>query len=650
MILSWFTSRKPVPPSALQKPVGVATGESEAVTALRRAFAQDPSALAVCDALAAALLDAGDRPGARAVFEHVASIAAQHAGAHNNLGVFLRDSGELPAALASLKLAVQIDPRMAQAWENLAATHFEMGELEPAIAAYKRLLALPGATAWAQLALGNALMAAGDVSAACQYYRQAIKQDPECANARWALAMAQIRPFYDHADQVEASRVAFAKAITELDAWFTPQRASLGVQAVGSTQPFYLAYHARNNLPLLQPYGALCARLLQPGDGLAPQPAASALTGRKLRVGFASAQVRNHSVWIAIAKGWIQHLDTSRFEVHVFHLGRHSDAETAFARAEATDFVDAPRTPLQWSRTIADAQLDVLIYPEIGMDSLTTQLAAQRLAPLQATAWGHPHTSGLPTMDMFLSAEYLEPPAGDSHYCEKLIRLPHLGVCVAPLMPTVVAPDLTALGLPADEPLLLCPGVPFKYRPEHDAVWAALALRLRAHGAGRLVFFGSHRSEFNKGLEQRLRRAFRAVGADFDAQVCVITALPREQFYGLMQRATLMLDTIAFSGFNTALQGLECGLPVIAHEGEFMRGRLASGLLRCMGLNEWVAQSDAEFVDKAMQLVENEALQRAVRQRILASHDLLFHDLGPVRALEQVLTDAIQAQHKGKNG
>ncbi len=640
MILSWFKPKKRMPTDVTARQPGIATSESAAVAALRQAFAQDPNSLAVCDAFGAALLDSGDRVGARAVFEHVAKIAPDNAGAHNNLGAFLRDSGALDAALASLQIAVKLDPRMHTAWDNLATTYFEMGEVEKAIAAYQRLVALPGASAWAHLALGNALMAAGDLGAACQHYRQAIKRDPECANARWALAMAQIRPFYDDAAQVEASRLAFSTAIAELETWFTPQRTGLGAQAVGSTQPFYLAYHARNNLPLLAPYGQLCARLMHSGH----QPTAQPLAARKLRVGFASAQVRNHSVWIAIAKGWIEHLDPTRFEVHVFHLGRHSDAETAHARAEATDFVDAPRTPQDWARTISEAQLDVLVFPEIGMDALTTQLAAQRLAPVQAASWGHPHTTGLPTIDLFLSAECLEPPTGDTHYCEKLVRLPNLGVCVAPLAPTAVAPDLAALGLPVNEPLLLCPGVPFKYRPEHDAVWAALALRLQAHGAGRLVFFGSHRAEFTKGLERRMRRAFRALGADFDAVVCTIASLPREQFYGLMQQATLMLDTIGFSGFNTALQGLECGLPVVAHEGEFMRGRLASGLLRRMGLVDCVAVSDSEFIDKAMQLVENETHRLAVRQRILDTRHVLFNDLAPVRALEQVLIDAVHSQ------
>jgi len=106
----------------------------------------------------------------------------------------------------------------------------------------------------------------------------------------------------------------------------------------------------------------------------------------------------------------------------------------------------------------------------------------------------------------------------------------------------------------------------------------------------------------------------------------------------------MMLDTIGFSGFNTALQGLECGLPVVAYEGEFMRGRLASGTLRRLGLDDWVAVSAREFEDKAMRLVGDEALGRRLRSDIAARRQVLFDDVTPVRALEQAVIDAAEAQ------
>ncbi len=45
--------------------------------------------------------------------------------------------------------------------------------------------------------------------------------------------------------------------------------------------------------------------------------------------------------------------------------------------------------------------------------------------------WGHPITSGLPTIDYFISSELMEPAQGDNHYSEKLIRLSNLGIAYA---------------------------------------------------------------------------------------------------------------------------------------------------------------------------------------------------------------------------
>jgi predicted O-linked N-acetylglucosamine transferase (SPINDLY family) len=159
-----------------------------------------------------------------------------------------------------------------------------------------------------------------------------------------------------------------------------------------------------------------------------------------------------------------------------------------------------------------------------------------------------------------------------------------------------------------------------------------------------MVFFRSQRPAMSAQLERRMRTTFGQAGVDYERTVAWVPMLDRGRFFGLMQRATAMLDTIGFSGFNTALQGLECGLPVVAFEGEFMRGRLASGPLRLMGLDELVATNTAEFADIALRLVEDDALRTRVKQEIVQRRATLFDDLTPVRALEEALFAAVQAK------
>jgi predicted O-linked N-acetylglucosamine transferase (SPINDLY family) len=114
-------------------------------------------------------------------------------------------------------------------------------------------------------------------------------------------------------------------------------------------------------------------------------------------------------------------------------------------------------------------ELDVLFYPEVGMDPLTYTLAFSRLAPVQCATWGHPVTTGLPAIDYFLSSVDLETEEADGHYTEKLVRLPRLGVCYE--RPPMPAPaERTSLGLPERGHLYACPQSPFKFHPDFDAI------------------------------------------------------------------------------------------------------------------------------------------------------------------------------------
>ena len=646
-----------------------------ALEAADQALALAPDDAGALGARGQALAGLGEHAGARAAFAAALRAAPSDAAAHHNFGVFLREQGDLEPAIEHLRQAVQIDAALTPAHEALvaalvdagradeamrhgrafaethpasaaalamqASAHFAQGRIEESVELYRRAAAAPAADAALLVAFGNALFAAGDAVGATRQYARAAELDPQNARARFALAMSHLRPIYDDEAQMEASRRAFARALADLDAWFTPARAGAGVAAVGSVQPFYLAYHPVDAKPLLLPYGRTMTRLM--ATGIEPPRAAAAAPApgpRKLRVGIATAHVRDHSVWNAITQGWVRHLDRDRIDLTLFKLDRASDDETGRARREVAAFVDTPTTLADWAQAIVDARLDVLIYPEIGMHPLTGRLAAMRLAPVQAVAWGQPLTSGLPTMDLFLSARALEPASGAAHYSERLVALPNLGVCLRPLMAEPVLPDFAALGLPADEPLLLCPGTPFKYTPQGDAALVAIAARLQALGRGRLVFFLSHRPAMSAQIEQRMRKAFAKAGVDYDRTIAWIPTLGRGRFFGLMQRATAMLDTIGFSGFNTAVQGLECDLPLVAFEGEAMRGRLASGPLRHLGLDELVATTPAAFADIAMRLVEDAPWRAHVEREIAQRRHALFHDQAPVRALEDALFEA----------
>jgi protein O-GlcNAc transferase len=623
----------------------------DAIPLLRRAHAADPGSYALCNLLGACLIKNGDPREAAALFEAATKAEPNNAEGWANLSVALNALGQHASARECADKAVSLKPQSSTALGALGAAQFDQGRLAEAIESYRQGVALPAPSVQMLLDFSNALLASGLNEEAIEQLQRAVNLDGKNLTTRWALAVAQLKPIYKSETDIMLSRQNFAKAVDDVATWY---RNSDGIKepfnAVGVSQPFYLAYQPYNNRDLLSRYGALCALWMtdltsELNERGKTEDTAHTSAGR-LRIGIASAHIHEHSVWNAITRGWVYNIDQTRFELHLFQLGPTSDDETERARLAVPHFEDKPTSLSAWMQAIRSKNLDVLIYPDIGMNPLTAQLASSRLAPVQAASWGHPETTGLATMDLYISAEALEPANASQNYSERLVTLPNLGVYVEPLSPASAKASLRSLGLPTNEPLLLCPGAPFKYSPLCDDVWVAIAKKLRKRlfqrdTGGRLVFFRSRSDSIDRLLESRLRAAFEQADVGFDEHVSIIPTLDRARFYGLMRESALMLDTLGFSGFNTAIQAIECDLPVLAFEGDFMRGRLASAIMRQLELHELVATTKEEFIEKAIELAGDSRRLKRLRGEIVKRRNVLFRDLAPVRALERHLTDAV---------
>jgi protein O-GlcNAc transferase len=603
----------------------------EARVELEKLARAQPRSASVHANLGAVHRDRGDLAAARASLQKALQLEPGLAAARLTLADALIDGGDLDAAQRELDTLLEDQPNDASAWVSRGRFAFMRNDLKDADAALARAVQIAPNLADAHHVLGLVKKAMGDAPAARRCHERASELDPMHSQARWAAVMARLPGLPPQEDEAARSRRAFAAGLEELERWYGPQRVPTGFIAVGSTQPFFLAYQAGNHRDLLQAYGRLCARLMCAWPG-APAAPATRVRGGKLRLGIVSAHVGEHSVWTAIMRGLLPRLDRRRIELHLFNL--RVGAGDAASESVSARVHRAPASLTEWVQRIESSKLDALLYPEIGMDAMTLRLAALRLAPLQLASWGHPITTGLPTIDAFVSADAMEPADAQAQYVEKLVRLPGLGVCYEPLDVREEEIDLAALGLPQDKPLLLCPGMPFKYAPKDDAVWAGIAqLAPGAH----LVFFEAGPLLSNSALRERLEGAFRAQGLEFGAHASFVRVLSRPQFFALMRRSALFLDTIGFSGFNTVMQAVECGLPVVTVEGDALRGRFGSGVLREMSLDDCVANDASSYVNIAVRLAHDAQGRADVKARIVAARPRVFGTEAPVRAFESLL-------------
>lgn len=584
---------------------------------------------------------------AQAAYLNILAADPDHFDALHLLGALYKQRGRIDDAIELMTRAVAVDPTFAAVHNNLGTALRKRNRRMEAIASFRQAIALDPGYAKAYYNLGHAV---DDPAEALRCFSRAMELAPDLAEARWAWTMAQVTPVSEtDRDPLEGRR----RLSAELDAltdWFhaDAKRLATGFEAVGVHLPFYLAYHEENNRDLLSRYGKLCTQAMAAWHATRGSPRAAECRGGKICIGIVSAHVREHSVWTAIVKGWMQQFDREGFELHLFHVGAMQDSRTDFARSLADSFVQGPGELEQWVDAIRNLQPDVLMYPEIGMDPMATKLAALRLAPVQATTWGHPETSGFPTIDYYFSAEDFEPesagagaPDAQDRYSENLVVLPGLGCSYPPLLSDRTTPDLAALGIKPDVPLLLCPGAVQKYQPRDDWTFVEIARRL---GECQFVFvLGSHAETLWPILRRRLETTFANAGLDAGRYLVFIPWQIRPAFFGLMQRADVCLDTIGFSGFNTVMQAVECALPIVTREGRFLRGRFGSGILKRMGLSDLVARTDEEYIALAVKIAADPVFRGEFRDLIDEHRHVLFNDAAPVKALEAFLADAVRA-------
>ena len=147
-----------------------------------------------------------------------------------------------------------------------------------------------------------------------------------------------------------------------------------------------------------------------------------------------------------------------------------------------------------------------------------------------------------------------------------------------------------------------------------------------------MLFFSQPQDLKATLLQERLRKAFAAAAVDFDTHVRFVPWQSQEHFFGLLKQAHVFLDSPGFSGFNTAMQAVECETPVMAWEGQFMRGRFASGILAELGMGEWIARNHQEFA-AGVEALCVDAVRVQVQAKLCAGKSKLFHDRGSVEAL-----------------
>jgi len=636
-----------------------------AIVDLDGALALDAGQARLWNELGLLCADAGAAERAVTAFERATRIDSKYARAWNNLGNALRTLGRIPEALHATERAVDADATYALAWANLGALRRDVGDDAAAEAALRRALAIDPKQRGALATLGGllrdrsdlaeaaatlaqaaeasprdgvvALHVAGtlaerdDLDGARRWYDEAARRDPKLLRA--SLGRELTLPMVaDSVQAVAAARARYESGLARLEHELPAKAATMGPERVLDElrwSNFLLAYQGEDDRALQSRYGALAHRLVAERAPEWTRPIARrSRAGTRVRVGFLSTFFRDGTAG-RYFEHWVTGLPRERFEVFAYHLLPGIDALGQRIAEGVEHFRHCPWwRPSQLAPRVRADALDVLVYPELGMGAVPFALAALRLAPLQCAGWGHPVTTGHPSIDVFLSSAAMEPADGASHYTEALVQLPGIGTRYP--MPQV--PDDASrerFGLPADAFLMLCPQSLFKIHPDNDALFA------RALGAvpeAKLVLFAGR----DPLLTQRFRARLSSAGIG-DDRMCMLPQCAHDDYLRINRVCDVMLDTLYWSGGNTSLDAIACGLPLVTLPGRFMRGRQSAGMLTIAGCEDLIADDQDHYVELVRRVVTDPAWRDQLAQRLTAGLSRIFDDPAPIAALAEFL-------------
>jgi protein O-GlcNAc transferase len=555
-----------------------------------------------------------------------------------NLGNALADIGAYEKAIASYRQALALDPRRSDVHINLGIALDEWGQLDEAAVQYEKALSVEPASVAACRCLGAALAEQGRPEEAMARYRQALSLAPDDGLKLRLATMLPVIP--ESLEDLQRWRKRFETEVARLDS--EPLGLPELTAEIAGTN-FYLSYHGLNNRELhgklAQLYQRACPALLWTAPHCAdPKPRPG-----KIRIGFISRHLHDHSIG-KTTRGLLAKLSREQFEVFSLFVPPVREDETSkFIRASSDRSVVLPRSLDAARRLIAQLELDILFYQDIGMEPFTYFLAFSRLAPVQCLSFGHPDTTGIANMDYFVSNDLFETAGAAQHYSERLFLLHDLGSLAyyyRPRPPAVMK-GREELGLPAGANLYLCPQTLFKFHPDFDAVLAGI---LRADPRGLLVLIRSKISRWIELLGARFRRTM----PDVADRIVFLPPQDLAGFLNLIAVSDVMLDTLHFNGMNSSLEGFSAGTPIVTLPTQLQRGRHTAGMYRKMGFTGCVAADKDDYVRIAVKLGTEKDYRRYVSSEILRRNEVLFEDTRVVREFERCFLETVRLVYENR--
>jgi predicted O-linked N-acetylglucosamine transferase (SPINDLY family) len=592
---------------------------------------------------------------AQAAYRQVLIKRPNHFDALQLLGLSEHQCGNSEAAAQALRRALLVDPRSAEAHANLGTVLVALRRPDQALTCCDAAITLKPDFADAYYTRGNALSRLKRFTDAVASYDRVISIDPQRADA-WnnrGIALQELGRFTDAIasfDRVIALRPSL-KAFVNRGGAFQLSRqpdqaiadfdAALALapddEAALSNRIFTLDFMADTDFPQHQAARSEWWRLI--GSKIAeqypPQHDNDRDATRRLVLGYVSADFKEHSAALSF-RPVLENHDKTQFEIICYSGTPTEDAFTESFRKAASHWRDVS----EWSDDrLADCiradKVDILIDLSGHTEGNRLRTFARKPAPIQVTAWGHGTGTGLPTIDYVFSDSTAIPAEVRHLFAERICDLPCLMIVEPPPAELRSAvPPMTPNGY-------VTYGVLNRISKISDAAIAVWARILRSDVTSRLLI--KDKSTDDASVRRLLLERFAGHGIAPE-RMSFEASTSREAHLAAHQRVDICLDPFPQGGGVTTWEALYMGVPVVAKLGNGVSARVAGAILSAIGLTDWVATDDDQYVDIALRSTPD--LLRMLRREL---PDRIDARCGPA-AYTRAVEEAYQAMWKERCG
>ena len=572
------------------------------------------------------------------ILNQAIKINSNFAEPYVRLGAIFKQLNKINESILCYQKAIQIKPDYILAHNNLGNIFKEIGKIEEAIKSFERTIRINTNSEIAISNLANLFIDIGRVEDARKSFLKLFSLKPNNLEYKINNGLL-VTPIVQSTKEINYYRNEYKKNLKNLRK-FKHQILNPGYLIEANF--FYLAFHNKDNLKIMKNTSSLFRKIIPNVNYNAKMKKKE----KRIRIAFISEFLTDHTIG-KLFGGLVKNIDRKKFDITIVHTFETKESTIKKNIDNSANKIIYLENNIEGQqKQIENENFDIIFYPEIGMSPRIYFLAFSRLAPIQIVSWGHPETTGINTIDYFLSSALFEKKNPTKRYSEGLICLKEFPLYYEPSENIASLKNRSDLNLPENAHLYGCPQSLFKLHPDFDGILAKI---LERDTEGYIVFVGGgNKYKFwIKSLKKRWSKSFPIL----NERVLFTKRLSLSEFISLCNCVDVLLDPIYFGGGNTFLESMMVGTPTITMPGTHLKANITAAAYKQMKIsNPPIVKNSKEYIDLAVKLAQDNKKNQALRKDSkIAANKYLYRNLNALKEFEKFLEEAyIMAQSGSK--